>query len=272
MTKIIISCVGEDNEKYHFRVLTLFQTIKKYGGRLGDAMLIANFVGSVDENVKLTLNDLGVRVDVVKRFDPRSPHCNKLRMFEIEEDYDVFVALDCDIAVVRDFSEVIKTDMIYAPFHPLQPLTLDQWKLMFRYFNLQIPQNERKVHYSSGVLTIPKRYVKKLRETWGKYAVALLDDFFPAYPEIGGHKFFTDQFAFALALSDLKMDVPHLQTEMNYGTFFTQQPKSIFDHIHPYLLHYSFNVDEKNRLILNSGNVMPDNYIKMVNKFLHEND
>nr|WP_263326531.1 hypothetical protein [Neobacillus sp. Marseille-Q6967] len=267
MTKLLVSCVGEDNEKYHFRVLTLFKTIKQFGGKIGNAKLIANFVSSVNENVRRSLNDLGVRVEVVERFDTRSPHCNKLRMFEIDEDYDIFVALDCDIAVVRDFTEAIKTDGIYAPFHPLQPLTLEQWKQMFSYFNLQIPQNERKIHYSSGVLTIPKSDVKKLRETWGNYALALLNDFFPAYPEIGAHKFFTDQFALALTFSDLKMDVPHLPDEMNYGTYFTQQPKSIFDHIHPYLLHYSFNVDEQRRLILKSGNVMPDYYIDMVNKF-----
>ena len=32
--KILISCVGENTEKFNFRVLTLFKTLKKFGGNL----------------------------------------------------------------------------------------------------------------------------------------------------------------------------------------------------------------------------------------------
>ena len=48
-------------------------------------------------------------------FDIRDPTSNKIRMLEVEEDgdydskydYDVLIALDCDTAVVRDFSSQI---------------------------------------------------------------------------------------------------------------------------------------------------------------------
>src|SRR5215212_11799572 len=103
-TKLLISCVGENDELYTSEVLLLFKTIKKFGGKIAAASnskLIANFVKSIDPTIKQSLEDLGVKVRIV---DPaehaRETTSNKIRMLEIDDyDYDVLIALDCDTVV-----------------------------------------------------------------------------------------------------------------------------------------------------------------------------
>ncbi|QGS69234.1 hypothetical protein CV093_15635 [Oceanobacillus sp. 143] len=168
--KLLITCVGEDIPKFHFRILALFKTINQFGGKLAKEKLVANFVKSVDKDVKLELERIGVDVRIVQPFDSRSPHCNKIRLLEIEDECDVLVALDCDTVVVRDFYKEIDQNFFQAKPVNNDPLTIDQWKYMFSYFELELPdqrvtttgikQNKTVPYFNSGVLSIPKTYIK----------------------------------------------------------------------------------------------------------------
>src|SRR5919197_5660837 len=85
-TKLLISCVGENDELYTSEVLLLFRTIKKFGGKIAsNSTLIANFVKSIDPTIKQSLEDLGVKVRIINAFDTRNPTSNKIRMLEIDD-------------------------------------------------------------------------------------------------------------------------------------------------------------------------------------------
>ncbi|MGG1598169.1 hypothetical protein [Paenibacillus naphthalenovorans] len=52
------------------------------------------------------------------------------------------VALDCDTAVTRDFSAEISADTIRRCDSLLDPLDINEWKYMYGYFGLAMPNDE----------------------------------------------------------------------------------------------------------------------------------
>src|SRR6188472_800738 len=138
-TKLLISCVGENDELYTAEVLLLFKTIKKFGGNVAaNAILVANFVKSIDPTIRQNLEDLGVKVRIVEPAEhARETTSNKIRMLEMDDDYDydVLIALDCDTAIVRDFSSEINPQFFQAlP----SDFWVPQWQKLFSYFNLEL--------------------------------------------------------------------------------------------------------------------------------------
>ncbi|MDI3090073.1 hypothetical protein QJ133_02640 [Priestia megaterium] len=269
MTKLLISCVGENNKEFHFRILTLFKTIKTFGGNLAKAKLLANFVNDVDKTIAKSLERMGVVVKIVRPYNKKlQRHCNKIRMLEIdEEDYDVLVALDCDTAVSRDFSAEISTNTFRRCDSLLDPLDIYQWEYLYSYFNLTMPEDEKKIHANSAVLFIPKKYVNNLRNAWLHYADLVTNTFFSneQWTEIGLHKYYTDQFALSLALADQKIDISLLPAEFNIHINGSYQ--SWAEQLHPYILSYHHNVTHDWKL-KTTGMTIPDQYIKKVNDML----
>ncbi len=266
--KLLVSCVAEHWFKHNFRVKTLFETLKAFGGELNNATMVANFVHSVDKNVEKDLLSLGVKVNIVQPFDLRQRTCNKIRMLEVQEDYDVLIALDSDVAIVRDFSNLISTTELQSYPHPLMPYSLPEWEFIYSSFGLTIPKEENRIHYNTGVLIIPKNLVKKLRKTWGKYCHLLLDHYShnPQWAHIAQHPWYTDQVALSLAVVELGINVSPLPQEMNFGTQFIHDPYD--NDMHPYIIHYHDEVDEKTWTLLKSNCEVPNQYIDKVNVLL----
>lgn len=268
MTKLLITCVGENNQEFHFRILTLFKTIKAFGGNLAKAKLLANFVDCVDKTIAESLEGMGVIVNIVRPYHKKlQRHCNKIRMLEIDEDYDVLLALDCDTAITRDFSSEISTNIFRRCDSLLDPLNIDEWQYLYSYFNLPIPDDEKKIHANSAVLFIPKKYVENLRNAWLHYANLVNNTFFSndQWTKIGLHKYYTDQFALSLALADQKIDVSLLPAEFNIHINGSYQ--SWADQLHPYILSYHHNVTH-NWKLKTTGMTVPDQYISKVNNML----
>lgn len=268
MTKRLIACVGENNEIFHFRVLTLFKTIKCFGGELSKAKLLANFVAEVDQDIFDALTDMGVQVRIVKPYHGKlQRHCNKIRMLEIAEAYDVLVALDCDTAVTRDFSREISPERFRRCDSLLDPLDMDEWRYLYGYFNLAVPEDEKKIHANSAVLFIPRKYVARLRNAWLSYANLITNSFFSnSHPtQIGAHKYYTDQFALSLALADQKIDSDLLPPEFNIHINGSYQAWA--DRLHPYILSYHDFVTPEYQL-KTTGMSVPDQYIQRVNEML----
>lgn len=268
LTKLLITCVGENNERFHFRIITLFKTIKKFGGNLAEAKLLANFVDNVDKTIYETLTNMGVQVKIVNPYDPKlQRHCNKIRMLEIEEDYDVLVALDCDTAVTRDFTSEISSESFRRCDSLLDPLDIHEWRYLYNCFNLPMPDDEKKIHANSAVLFIPKKYVKELRNAWLYYANLITDTFFSndQWSKLGQHKYYTDQFALSLALADQKIDIKLLPAEFNIHINGSYQAWA--DQLHPYILSYHDFVTHDWELNTTDMSV-PDQYIKKINEML----
>ncbi|MCI4621431.1 hypothetical protein AT960_11195 [Priestia megaterium] len=268
MTKLLITCVAENNPEFHFRVITLFKTLKEFGGNLANAKLLANFVNNIDRKISNQLKSMGVSVRIVKPYHKKlQRHCNKIRMLEIDEDYDVLIALDCDTAITRDFSSEISTNSIRRCDSLLDPLEIHEWEYLYKYFNLTMPLNENEIHANSAVLFIPKKYVKDLKDIWLYYSYLVNDSFFSNdyWKKFGQYKYYTDQFALSLALANQNIKVNLLPAEFNIhinGSY-----SSWADQLHPYILSYHHNITDDWKL-KTTGMSVPDKYIKEVNNIL----
>src|SRR3569833_3266136 len=127
-TRLLISCVGENDALYTSEVVLLFKTVKKFGGKAADnAILVANFVNSIDPTIIQSLEDMGVQVRIVGPAEhAKETTSNKIRMLEMDDseyDYDVLIALDCDTVVVRDFSSQIDPGYFQAMLADMDILT-----------------------------------------------------------------------------------------------------------------------------------------------------
>lgn len=268
MNRLLVTCLGENNKMFHFRILTLFKTIKAFGGDLAHAKLLALFVDDIDEKIYKQLNNMGVLVKIVKPYDTKlQRHCNKIRMLEIDAEYDILIALDCDTAVTRDFSKEISHTSIRRCDSLIDPLNIHEWQYLYNYFNLTMPTDEKEVHANSAVLFIPKKNVNQLRKAWIHYCYLITDLFFSndTWNKIGQHKYYTDQFALSLALADQKLNVDLLPAEFNIHINGSYQEWA--ESIHPYILSYHHNVNSNGKL-MTTGMTVPDQYINKVNKIL----
>ncbi|MBU8879973.1 hypothetical protein BGM26_13390 [Bacillus sp. FJAT-29790] len=272
LPKILISCVGENTEKFNFRVLTLFKTIKKFGGKLAEANSVANFIQSVDPDVKNALQNMGVKVNIVEPFIQGYPYANKLRMLEMKEDYDVLIALDCDLVIANDFSREISSNFIQACPPYSDPLTIEQWENLFSYFGIKLPSErydllgsnyETIPYFNSGVVTIPRIYKDRLLSSWEKYIKALLK-----LEHLSKVRTFTDQIALSLAIADEGIPFKPLPIEMNFTIHNKLHPKFHPDKIDPYIIHYHNRVFLKKRLIRKSGYEKTDHIIKKINSYI----
>jgi hypothetical protein len=272
---ILISCVGENNQKFHSRILTMFKTLKKFGGTLAEAKSVANFVQSVDPKVEQELRDLGVKVNIVDPFIDGYPYANKLRMLEMEEKYDVLLALDCDLVISKDFSGEISSDFIQACPPYMDPLTIKQWENLFSHFNLKLPAERYELvgrarntipYFNSGVVAIPKTYRDRLLASWEKYIRELLK-----LDSLSKVRVFTDQIALSLALADEGMPYDLFPIEMNFPIHNKIRDKFNPDEIDPYIIHYHNRITKK-KLIKNSGYAITDKYIKEINAYLRNHE
>lgn len=273
--QVIISCVSPNNENNFLKVNNLVKSIRKLGGALSDTRLIVNFVDFVNNEFRKSLKAYGVEIRTVKTFDKRCPHANKLRMLEIDNEYEILIGLDVDTVVVRDFSIYLEPGCIGAKIVDGTPLTLNQWKKLFNYFHLSLPTIRYLTtstllpvipYFNSGVLIIPQKFVHVLRDTWGNYVKMLLDSY-QNLDDIRLKSFFTDQFALSLALQATHIPIRPLPLEMNFPTHTPVHPSFSPHDISPYILHYHHKLSS-NGLLKPCQYLHPNKAIKQVNQVL----
>jgi len=281
-TRLLISCVGENNPLYTSEAHLLFKTIRKFGGKLADKNneLMANFVGSIDPIVERNLNDLRVSVRIVEPFDDRNPNSNKIRMLELDDyDYDVLVALDCDTVVLQDFSGEIYPEFFQALPVDTDLLTVQQWRALFSFFNWELQGEKFNTtkksvipYFNSGVLLLPKPYVKQIRKSWGECILRL----FERLDELTYQRYFFEELALALAIEKEKIPSKMLPLELNFSIqsingylrATSQSGQALkTKNISPFIYHYHhrFNLDG---LLAKSGYKKLDLAIGKVNKLL----
>ncbi len=246
--QILISTQGPNRHPFTLEIKYLFTTLNRYGGKLADAQKIACFSEPVDSKTANELEKLGVKIMIVNDIDKRCPHASKIQNLSLfqDENFEFLIALDTDVLIINDFSEFIDQSKISAKPVDNDPLSIDDWKNLFGYFGLEVPKERYMTHFTmqetipyfnSGVLLIPKKFIKILYETWKKYVLRLLSSY-EDLPKIKKHSFFTDQFALSLALKDAGMPHNALPLEMNFPTHMDVHKDCNPNKINPYLLHY----------------------------------
>lgn len=283
--RILLTCLAPDRKEFHQKVLTLFRTIKAFGGNIADSKLVANFENHIDPEVERRLKDLGVKVRLVEPFDSNLKHSNKLRMLETEEDYDMLLCLDCDTAVAEDFSHKIIPDRFQAKPVDQDPLSIQDWNRIYSLFEVDLPskryrtsfhQKETIAYFNSGVLSIPRAYVECLRRSWAIYVRHVSNSLSSFSDTISEYiKVYLDQVALSLALAAENIPVAPFSLDMNFPTHYSIDPSLLPDGIQPYILHYHDRTSKgfpanltRKGLLLKTGYRMPDLAIIKINEIL----
>jgi hypothetical protein len=248
--RVVVATVAEDREPYASEVVYLFKTLQHLGGRLSRARRVAYFLESADFPGISRLADLGVTIKVVERVDARCPYSNKVRMFDDAEECDYLVALDTDVVITRDFSLYLQGSSVAAKPAGRIRLSLDQWRKVFDYFGLDIPQaryfttariDETIPYFNAGILIVPKQHVPTLRTEWQSFTRRLLDAY-PELPDVAEHPVFVDEFALTLALVSAKLPFRALPLSMNFPTDRRVDPLLEPSRVSPYMLHHHHRV------------------------------
>ena len=269
-SKIVIATQCSPIEPFKSEVIRLFKSLNLFGGKLAKSKKVVCFSEPPDSDFKNKLEELGVNIQFIEQLDPSYPYANKIQMLQIEEDYDVLVALDTDVLITRDFSDYIDKNKVSAKGVDTDCLGLENWKKLFNFFKLDMPLEkfqtcitniETVPWFNSGVLFIPKKFISNLYESWVKYNKKLLQDYY-SLDFLSGDSLnddsnftFIDQYALALAIHDLKLPYAQLPLELNFPTHYLVHKSFQPEKISPLLVHY-------HHLVSKDGNIFHCKYEK----------
>ena len=262
-SKILIATQCTPIEPWKSEVLRLFKSLNLFGGNLAQAKKVACFSESIDENFKKELEELGVKIIFIESLDSRYAYANKIQMLQIKEEYDVLITLDTDIIVTGDFSNYIDKNAISTKIVDTDPLGLENWGKLFEFFKLDTPSDRFQTcitndttipWFNSGVLFIPKKFSSQLYDSWIKYNKKILENYYTLNfmsknSSTHDHKFaFTDQYALALAIHEIKLPYRLLPLDLNFSTHHHIHESFQPEKISPLLVHYHHLVSKNGNL------------------------
>jgi hypothetical protein len=255
--RILLSCVCENEKGFHERVLLLLATARSLGGRLAHSLIVVNVVGAPDAGFVRSIERLGAELRIVPGPGAgRPPHANKLRMLELagREDFDVLLAVDCDIAVARDPTPLISSEAISVVPADTDPLHTAQWRELLA--TLEIAPRQRSVratttgrpmppYFNSGVVAVPRGLCAPLLSSWS----AALDEVSELWLRDAkviprSKRFFADQYALMAALLRDGLPWSAASRELNFPTHVSLNA-GLVRGLRPALLHYHEEFDHR---------------------------
>ena len=164
--RVLFSCVAENRPAFATMAHSLALSIRGFAGALANAAIVVNFVDGVEPRFAAPLEALGVQLRIVPRVSAANPLANKLRMLELhaEHEFDVLVALDCDVIVVGDPSPWIDPGRIAAKAADFDRFDDDEWRRLFDVVRVPVPERTLTAtatgqrtypYFNSGVVLVP---------------------------------------------------------------------------------------------------------------------
>jgi len=275
--RILIACQTKGRSKFASEVITLFKSIKIFGGKLAQAQKIVYFTDNVEDKIKSELKQLGVKIRIIEDVEHEDPHTNKIQPLKFandEEDFDFLITLDTDMIIGRDFSEYLDEDKIGMPIEDDDLLSLKDWKELFEYFQISFPKErfytyftgiQTIPYFNSAVLLIPKKFLSKLYNNW-KFLIFNLWNAYEKFPnitkcsdnKISNYADYNNQYALSLAIQKAKLPYNALPLEMNFSThigshkdlkperqkFLFKEDRNNLLEMKPYLVNYREKVSK----------------------------
>lgn len=265
--RVLFSCVSENKPEWFDRVINLALSVRTFGGPLADAPVVVNFVGGADSAMRRILADLGAEVRVVERFDARTPYANKLRMLEMVEDhnFDILLALDCDVIVVGDVTPYLSTTHVAAKPADRDRLTDQQWDALFGALGVPLPKKSvvatssgtpMRPYFNSGVVVVPAAQCRRLLASW----TGSLDDtllLLDRRPELVPTQWHIHSDQFSLAATLLRDHFPTLPLplSMNFPTHIGSKPELVAAAGSPVILHYHKDMNSEGLIMRSRAEV-----------------
>jgi hypothetical protein len=252
--RVLIACVAEDRPAFHRRVETLCCSLRALGGPIGGSDAVAIMLGSAEGAFVQRMRALDVEVCVVAQAgDARPAHANKLAMLELcrRRDFDVLLALDCDVALARDVTVQLHGEALTLTPADTDPLSDAQWRALFSRLSVGAGQRSLRAtrtgapmysYFNSGVLAVPRELGTRLLAGW-EQALEQLRRLCSADPRIvpPSRRFYADQLALAVAV---RRGLPWVAAspELNFPTHLAPHEPTVRG-LSPALLHYHDEAD-----------------------------
>jgi len=268
--------VVDDHPRFHLDALRWFTTITVIAG-IHPSDLVVHVVGDGTSDALAYLRGRGVTVRPIDRFDPRSPHCNKISgALRLADDGAAGLAVLCDtdVVVLEDpRSLAVPPDSVAgkpvdAPVPPFEVI-VD----IFNAAGVETPaevslpwgDDQRTVvgNSNGGLYLIPAPLLPRVATSWAEWARWLLDrlELFQQWTV------YIDQVAMALALAATGVGSTPLGVRWNTPV---HDPARIPpDTVEPSIIHYHQQVDRRGRL-LTTGVPSVDRRIRMANEAIDE--
>jgi uncharacterized membrane protein YgdD (TMEM256/DUF423 family) len=266
------SFVIDEHPRFTIEGRIFLRTILAAGVRPAD--IVAQVTARSGEAGKRLAAEFGVRA-LDLPLGPDGAYCNKInQLFTLDDEgFDVLVACDTDLAIMRPLDEVATTEHIRAKRvdqenPPLAVLERIRELLCFAQRPpLAAPgccpsADTYALNCNGGVLLIPRPFMRPLGEAWLDYA-SRLNDHRHLLEQWVNH---IDQVSWAFAMLKLALPFRELPVEYNFPTDVAKRlPRGSFGE--PVVLHYHRALDRKGRL-RRSGVRSVDKCIKEVNRLL----
>ena len=248
----VFSCVVDEHPRFHLEALRWFASLTEVAG-VSPSELVVHVIGNDESDVLNFLREAGVIVRTVDRFDPRSPHCNKISgaLRLAEESFDGLAVLcDTDIAVMEDprgleiAPGTMAAKVVDAPVPSLEVL-----QKIFTASELPAPATiplpwgpgDRTLSGNSngGLYLVPGPLLGRLANAWADWAGWLLNRM-ELLEEWSIH---VDQVAMALATAAEGVTTAPLEVQWNTPT---HDPTRIPDDPPvPFVVHYHQKVNRR---------------------------
>lgn len=206
---------------------------------------------------------------------PDGAYCNKInQLFTLaDEEFDVLVACDTDLAFTRPLDEIAKLDCVRAKRVDQENPPLEVLEQIREF--LGVPQQPPlaapgcspaaqtyALNCNGGVLLIPRQFMQPLGEAWLEYAKALTDHR-QLLRQWVNH---IDQVSWAFAMLKLALPFQELPVEYNFPTDIAKRvPRGTY--ARPVVLHYHRALDRRG-LLRRSGIRLVDESVREANYML----
>jgi hypothetical protein len=252
---ILVACVAENDDRFYNEARNLVLSVRRFGGELGRAPVVVCFVDGVDPRYEKGLAELDADVEVVTRFDPRTPASNKLRMLELAEtrSFDVLLAIDTDTVVLGDVSTYADASAVAVKPENRDPYTIDVWRQVYTALDITEPSRSMVTtstgqltypYFNSGVLFVPHGQCHVLYESWAERVFEVLD-LYERRPDIvpAPERHWTNQLALALVAAGDGIPIVGLPVAANLSTTVEVHPLFAHEVTPPFVLHYHNELD-----------------------------
>ncbi len=233
-------------------------SLRQFGGSLAQAPMLVNVVGGAERSFVKAMDQLDAEVKIVDPVDRRRPSSNKLRMLELaeEHDFDVLIALDCDVIVKGDLTGEVRPEALRAVPADRDVTREETWIRLYDALAIALPPKDCLMtvsgqrtypYFNSGVMFVPHAVCEPLLEHWRRHLDWILG---PGLAQLGLKRLRKDQIPLAAALATAKLRVDPLPVNLNLGVTASQLAKPYRKQWGPpFIFHYHSLINEQGFLL-----------------------
>jgi hypothetical protein len=230
-------------------------SLRAFGGAASESPFVAHFVGGAHGAYVRRLRALGAEVRVVESFDHRNPLANKLRMLELARthEFDVLVALDCDVVVVGDVTSWLSKQRICAKNADYDYATFADWRRLFARLGIAVPRQSAVAtstgrpmvpYFNSGVMFVPETKCGELLDQWSR-GLDEVHELCGEDPHIVPMPSLSEQVALTCAIHRAGIPYALLPIELNFPTHAPVHPSVVTREADLRILHYHAHLDSR---------------------------